>query len=57
VPCCATSDTSAEEITKIKSGQAAWAVDQQPYLQRYETVDSLWLWLTNGAPLVAARAC
>jgi simple sugar transport system substrate-binding protein len=25
-----------------------WAVDQQPYLQGYESVDSLWLYLTNG---------
>jgi simple sugar transport system substrate-binding protein len=25
-----------------------WAVDQQPYLQGYEAVDSLWLYLTNG---------
>ena len=25
-----------------------WAVDQQPYLQGYESVDSLWLYLTNA---------
>ncbi len=25
-----------------------WAVDQQPYLQGYESVDALWLYLTNG---------
>ena len=25
-----------------------WAVDQQPYLQGYEAVDSLWLYLTNA---------
>jgi simple sugar transport system substrate-binding protein len=25
-----------------------WAVDQQPYLQGYAAVDSLWLYLTNG---------
>jgi simple sugar transport system substrate-binding protein len=25
-----------------------WAVDQQPYLQGYESVDGLWLYLTNG---------
>jgi len=24
------------------------AVDQQPYLQGYEAVDSLWLYLTDG---------
>jgi simple sugar transport system substrate-binding protein len=43
-----TFDTNAEEIAKIKSGAVQWAVDQQPYLQGYESVDSLWLWLTNG---------
>jgi simple sugar transport system substrate-binding protein len=43
-----TFDTNAEEISKIKSGAVQWAVDQQPYLQGYLSVDSLWLWLTNG---------
>jgi simple sugar transport system substrate-binding protein len=43
-----TFDTSAAEISKIKSGQVQWAVDQQPYLQGYSAVDGLWLWLTNG---------
>jgi simple sugar transport system substrate-binding protein len=43
-----TFDTNAEEISKIKSGAVQWAVDQQPYLQGYESVDALWLYLTNG---------
>jgi simple sugar transport system substrate-binding protein len=43
-----TFDTNAAEIAKIKSGAVQWAVDQQPYLQGYEAVDSLWLYLTNG---------
>jgi simple sugar transport system substrate-binding protein len=43
-----TFDTSAQSIAKIKSGAIQWAVDQQPYLQGYESVDSLWLYLTNG---------
>jgi simple sugar transport system substrate-binding protein len=43
-----TFDTNAEEIAKIKSGAVQWAVDQQPFLQGYESVDSLWLWLTNA---------
>jgi simple sugar transport system substrate-binding protein len=43
-----TFDTSAAEISKIKSGQVQWAVDQQPYLQGYESVDGLWLYLTNA---------
>src|ERR1700749_1801979 len=46
-----TFDTSAAEIAKIKSGQVQWAIDQQPYLQGYESVDALWLFLTNGNPL------
>jgi len=25
-----------------------WAVDQQPFLQGYLSVDSLWLYLNNG---------
>ena len=43
-----TFDTSAPEIAKIKSGQVQWAVDQQPFLQGYESVDGLWLYLTNA---------
>jgi len=43
-----TFDTNAAEIAKIKSGQVQWAVDQQPYLQGYLSVDSLWLYLTNA---------
>jgi simple sugar transport system substrate-binding protein len=43
-----TFDTNAAEIAKIKSGAVQWAVDQQPYVQGYESVDSLWLYLTNG---------
>jgi simple sugar transport system substrate-binding protein len=43
-----TFDTNAAEISKIKSGQVQWAVDQQPYLQGYEAIDSLWLFKTNA---------
>jgi len=43
-----TFDTNAQSIAKIKSGAIQWAVDQQPYLQGYEAVGSLWLYLTNG---------
>jgi simple sugar transport system substrate-binding protein len=43
-----TFDTSSAEIAKIKTGQVQWAIDQQPYLQGYLSVDSLWLFLTNG---------
>ena len=43
-----TFDTNAAEIAKIKSGAVQWAVDQQPYVQGYLSIDSLWLYLTNG---------
>ena len=43
-----TFDTNAAEISKIRSGAVQWAVDQQPYVQGYESIDSLWLYLTNG---------
>ena len=46
-----TFDTSAAEIAKIKAKQVVWAIDQQPYLQGYESVDGLWLFLTNGNTL------
>jgi simple sugar transport system substrate-binding protein len=43
-----TFDTNAELVGKIKSGAVQWAVDQQPFLQGYLSVDSLWLYLVNG---------
>jgi simple sugar transport system substrate-binding protein len=43
-----TFDTNAALISKIKSGAVQWAVDQQPYLQGYLAIDSLWLYLANG---------
>jgi simple sugar transport system substrate-binding protein len=43
-----TFDTNKELVGAIKSGQVEWAVDQQPYLQGYLAIDSLWLYRTNG---------
>ncbi|MBV9207201.1 MAG: sugar ABC transporter substrate-binding protein [Actinobacteria bacterium] len=43
-----TFDLNSELTAKIKSGAVQWAVDQQPYLQGYLSVDSLWLYLTNA---------
>src|ERR1700742_164574 len=43
-----TFDTNAAEIAKIKSGAIQFAVDQQPYVQGYEAIDSLWLYKTNA---------
>jgi simple sugar transport system substrate-binding protein len=44
----ATFDTNAQLVDAIKSGKVQWAVDQQPFLQGYLAVDSLWLYLNNG---------
>jgi simple sugar transport system substrate-binding protein len=32
----------------IQSGDLQWAIDQQPFLQGYEAIDSLWLYKNNG---------
>ncbi|WP_030354816.1 sugar ABC transporter substrate-binding protein [Streptomyces scopuliridis] len=44
----ATFDLNKDAVGAIKSGKIQWAVDQQPYLQGYLAVDSLWLYKTNG---------
>ncbi|MDG4667748.1 substrate-binding domain-containing protein [Mycobacterium sp. 236(2023)] len=43
-----TFDTNAALVEAIQAGDVQWAVDQQPYLQGYLAVDSLWLYLSNG---------
>lgn len=42
-----TFDTNAALVDAIKNGQVEWAVDQQPFLQGYLAIDSLWLYLNN----------
>ncbi|WP_306370046.1 substrate-binding domain-containing protein [Nocardiopsis sp. CC223A] len=44
----ATFDTNSELVGVLQDGVVEWAVDQQPYLQGYLAVDSLWLYNTNG---------
>lgn len=51
-----TFDTNAELVNAIKEGQVDWAVDQQPYLQGYLAVDSLWLYKTNGNTIGGGEA-
>ena len=57
-----TFDTNAELVDAIKSGDVQWAVDQQPFLQGYLAVDSLWLYINNrntiggGAPTLTGPA-
>jgi simple sugar transport system substrate-binding protein len=43
-----TFDTNADLVAKIESGEIAWAVDQQPYLQGYMAVDAMAFYLRNG---------
>lgn len=43
----ATFDTNAGVVDAIKNGLLRWAIDQQPFLQGYLAVDSLWLYMTN----------
>ncbi|MFF7653756.1 sugar ABC transporter substrate-binding protein [Streptomyces sp. NPDC007983] len=44
----ATFDLNKDLIAAVKSGDVQLAVDQQPYLQGYLSVDSLWLYKNNG---------
>jgi simple sugar transport system substrate-binding protein len=46
-----TFDTNAELVEAIKDGKVQWAVDQQPYMQGYMAIDSLWFYKTNGNTL------
>jgi len=43
-----TFDTNKQLVNAIKSGSVQWAVDQQPYVQGYESIDALWMYKTNG---------
>jgi simple sugar transport system substrate-binding protein len=43
----ATFDTNEGVVEAIKNGMIEWAIDQQPFLQGYLAIDSLWLYLTN----------
>ena len=46
-----TFDLNQEIVKAIQDGEIEFCIDQQPYLQGYEAVDSLWLYLTNGNDL------
>ena len=43
-----TFDMTPRVIDLIAQGKVQFAVDQQPYVEGYEAVDMLWLYLTNG---------
>ncbi|TPQ23581.1 sugar ABC transporter substrate-binding protein [Streptomyces sporangiiformans] len=44
----ATFDLNKDLTSAIEKGDIEFAVDQQPYLQGYLSIDSLWLYKTNG---------
>jgi simple sugar transport system substrate-binding protein len=43
-----TFDFNPQIPPKIQSGEIQFAIDQQPFLQGYEAIDSIWLYKTNG---------
>ncbi len=43
-----TFDTNPELVGAIETGDVKWAIDQQPYLQGYLSVDFMALYLRNG---------
>lgn len=43
-----TFDTNIALVPALSDGSVQWAVDQQPFLQGYLAIDSLWLYLNNG---------
>lgn len=47
----ATFDTNAQLVQAIRDGDIQWAIDQQPYLQGYLAVDSIWLAHRNGSTI------
>jgi simple sugar transport system substrate-binding protein len=51
-----TFDFNPQIPPKIQSGDLVFAIDQQPFLQGYEAVDSLWLYKTNGNVLGGGKA-
>ncbi|MES5819888.1 sugar ABC transporter substrate-binding protein [Streptomyces sp. RG80] len=44
----ATFDLNKDLVKAVQAGTVEFAVDQQPYLQGYLSVDSLWLYKNNG---------
>lgn len=52
----ATFDTNAELVEAIRNGKVQFAVDQQPYLQGYMAIDSLWLAKRNGSTVGGGQA-
>ena len=51
-----TFDLNNDVVRAIQNKTIEFCVDQQPYLQGYEAVDTLWLQLTNGNDLGGGKA-
>jgi simple sugar transport system substrate-binding protein len=51
-----TFDLNAEAAKEIKSGRIQFSIDQQPYVQGYLAVESLYLNLKNGNDIGGGRA-
>jgi simple sugar transport system substrate-binding protein len=51
-----TFDFNPQIPAKIKAGDLQWAIDQQPFVQGYEAIDSLWLYKTNGDTIGGGKA-
>ena len=51
-----TFDLNPRTAGLVQDGKVLWAVDQQPYLQGYESIDLLWLNITNGDVLGGGQA-
>lgn len=52
----ATFDLNADAAKAIQDGKIQFSVDQQPYVQGYEAIDSLWLYITNRNDLGGGKA-
>ncbi|MGW7715763.1 substrate-binding domain-containing protein [Streptomyces chartreusis] len=52
----ATFDLNKDLVKAVQDGDVQFAVDQQPYLQGYLAVDSLWLYRSNGNTLGGGEA-
>lgn len=46
-----TFDTNKQLVAAIQNGSISFAIDQQPYLQGYLAIDSIWLYINNGNTL------
>jgi simple sugar transport system substrate-binding protein len=52
----ATFDFNPQIPPQIQSGALQWAIDQQPFLQGYMSIDSIWLYKNNGNVLGGGKA-